>query len=79
MTDLERMEEMLSNAGYDKVDAEYIDGDANRLGHKEYFVVSLPKFQILALGPGRTGEEGCFANLNFTHEGKFAEHGSMQE
>lgn len=79
MSDLERLETMLEAAGYDKIDADDIDGDANRLGHREYFVASTPKVMILALGPGRTGESGCFTNLNFSPEGKFIEHGSMQE
>ena len=80
MSDFDAVRAMLTKAGYEEVGADTVDGDANKLGHKEFFMVTTPKYTILALGPGRVGETGSFTNLMFTNgSGDFIEHASIHE
>jgi hypothetical protein len=82
MTDLEKMKELFVNAGYNELDRDEfndIEGDAKKMGHKEFTVACIGKVMILAVGPGRTGDTDCFVNMNFSLEGKFIEHASMHE
>ena len=78
--DFETVRKMLDKAGYEEVGSDTVDGDANKLGHKEFFMATTPKYTILALGPGRVGETGSFTNLMFTNgTGEFIEHASIYE
>lgn len=76
MSDLEKIEKMLENAGYSKEDP---DNDPQDLGHKEYIVMATAQGLILAMGPGRIGDPGTVVNLNFDLSGKFNEHSCYNE
>ena len=74
-TDLDRMVDVLNRNGY--VPVPVGDGDESTLATKEYMVARVGYQDILCIGAGQSGDDGCHMKFYFV-EGALMGHGCFE-